>query len=92
MGITGPEEGDDEGAITQDATPTNSPPPADIVLSKQTMHADKDPIWSLNKREAIRLVHVWQEEMGMMYPFLYIDNIVRYADMLFCCSSWSYAA
>jgi hypothetical protein len=83
MGITGPEEGDDEGVITQDVTPTNSPPAASVMLSKQVMHADKDPIWSLNKREAIRLVHVWQEEMGMMYPFLNIDNIVRYADMLF---------
>ncbi|KAF2706663.1 hypothetical protein K504DRAFT_459071 [Pleomassaria siparia CBS 279.74] len=84
MGITGPEEGDDEGPITQDVTPTNSPPPVvHASLSQPTMHADKDPIWSLNKHEAIRLIHVWQEEMGMMYPFLNIDKIVRYAEMLF---------
>jgi hypothetical protein len=83
MGITAPEEGEEEGAITQDVTPTNSPLHLPQIASHQSMHTDKDPIWSLNKREATRLVHVWQEEMGMMYPFLNIDKILRYTDMLF---------
>ena len=83
MGITAPEDGEDEEVVTQDVTPIHSPPIANTILGKPTMHADKDPIWALSKHEAIRLIHVWQEEMGMMYPFLNIDKVIRYAEMLF---------
>jgi hypothetical protein len=85
MGITGPEEGEDEGAMTQDPTPMGTPPiaPALLAMSKPPLHAEKDPIWSMSKQEALRLISVWQEEMGIMYPFLNIDGIARYAEMLF---------
>jgi hypothetical protein len=84
MGITGPEDVEDEGIMTQDATPMGSPgPAANTALPKAVLHPDKDPIWSLTKHEALRLVHLWQEEMGMMYPFLDIDKVVRHAERLF---------
>lgn len=83
MGITGPEDADDEGVVTQDGTPSGTPPIAPAILPKPALHADKDPIWSLTKHEAIRLVHVWHEEMGLMYPFLDIDRVIQYAEMLF---------
>lgn len=83
MGITGPEDGVDEGLVTQDATPAGSPPLANTILQKPGLHASKDPIWAITKEEAVRLVHVWHEEMGMMYPFLDIDKITRYAELLF---------
>jgi hypothetical protein len=47
------------------------------------MHADKDPIWSISKQEALRLVNVWHEEMGVMYPILDVPKILRYTQMLF---------
>lgn len=85
MGITGGEEGEDEGVVTQDVTPFASPPPPlqPTVLAKPAIHADKDPIWSLTKQEAIRLINVFEEEMGMMYPFMDINKMLRYAEMLF---------
>jgi hypothetical protein len=83
MGITGPEDGEDEGIVTQDATPVASPPTLHAALPKPALHADKDPIWSLTKRDALRLVHVWHEEMGMMYPFLDIEKVIRHAERLF---------
>ncbi|OCL04624.1 fungal-specific transcription factor-like protein [Glonium stellatum] len=83
MGITGTEDVVDEGLVTQDATPAGSPPLANTILPKPGLHASKDPIWSITKDEAIRLVNVWHEEMGMMYPFLDIDKITRYAELLF---------
>jgi hypothetical protein len=83
MGITGPEEGDDEGAGTQDATPMGSPPPRQIMTPKTAMHADKDPIWSLTQHEALRLVSIWHDEMGLMYPLLDIDKISGHTRMLF---------
>ena len=83
MGITGHEDGEDEGIATQDATPMASPRPVNAVLHRPTLHADKDPIWALTKHDALRLVHVWHEEMGMMYPFLDIDKVTRHAERLF---------
>lgn len=83
MGITAVEEGEDEGVVTNDPTPGGSPPFAAQLLPKAPLHADKDPIWSISKQEALRLVHVWHEEQGIMYPILDMDKVLRYTEMLF---------
>ncbi|KAJ4296629.1 hypothetical protein N0V90_006677 [Kalmusia sp. IMI 367209] len=83
MGITGSGDGEDEGIITMDATPIGSPPPPIAMLPKAMLHADKDPIWSISKQEALSLIHFWQEENGSMYPFLDIGQVTLYAEMLF---------
>ncbi|KAF2869691.1 fungal-specific transcription factor domain-containing protein [Massariosphaeria phaeospora] len=83
MGITGVGEEEDEGVVTQDASPLGTPPMANALLPKPSLHADKDPIWSLTRHEAIRLVQLWRDEMGLMYPFLDVDRIIRYTKMLF---------
>lgn len=83
MGITADDEVEDEGLATAHVTPRASPPSASVSLSKPSMHADKDPIWSISRQEAIRLVHVWHEEQGVMYPILEIEKVLRYTEMLF---------
>ncbi|KAG9186582.1 hypothetical protein G6011_09690 [Alternaria panax] len=83
MGINTGEEGEDDSILTRNATPRASPPIPTAVMSKRPMHADKDPIWSISKHEAMRLVHVWHEEMGIMYPILEVDKLLRYSEMLF---------
>jgi hypothetical protein len=83
MGITSAEEGDDEGIITNDATPRHSPPISNVMIPKLPLHLDKDPIWNISKHEALRLVRVWHEEQGVMYPILDVDKVLRYAEMLF---------
>ncbi|KAF7676888.1 hypothetical protein GT037_005100 [Alternaria burnsii] len=83
MGINAGEEGEDDGILTRDATPRASPPILHPMVPKRPLHTDKDPIWSISKHEAMRLVHVWHEEMGTMYPILEVDKLLRYADMLF---------
>ena len=83
MGITAAEEGEDEGVVTNDPTPRGSPPFAHSLIPKAPLHADKDPIWSISKQEALRLVHVWHEEQGIMYPILDMDKVLRYTEMLF---------
>lgn len=82
MGITA-DEGEDEGVVTNDATPRHSPSMHNTTLPKAAMHADKDPIWAISRHEAVRLVQVWHEEQGAMYPFLEIDKVLRYTEMLF---------
>lgn len=83
MGITATDDADDEGIITHDATPRASPPAPAPMLPRTPLHADKDPIWNISKHEALRLVNVWHEEMGVMYPILEIDKVLRYTEMLF---------
>jgi hypothetical protein len=83
MGITATDDTEDEGIITNDATPRASPPIPTPMLPRTSLHADKDPIWSISKHEAKRLVHVWHEEQGVMYPILEIDKVLRYTEMLF---------
>ncbi|KAF1972880.1 hypothetical protein BU23DRAFT_534183 [Bimuria novae-zelandiae CBS 107.79] len=82
MGITEHGEVEDEGIITMDATLMDSPPLANTMLPK-VLHVDKDPIWHVSKQEAMGLLRFWQEEMGAMYPFLDIDQMTRYAELLF---------
>ncbi|KAF1946134.1 hypothetical protein EJ02DRAFT_337101 [Clathrospora elynae] len=79
MGISAGEDGEDEGIVARDA----SPPMPSAMLPKRPMHADKDPIWSVSKQEALRLVRVWHEEQGIMYPILEVDKVLRYTEMLF---------
>jgi hypothetical protein len=83
MGITGGEEGGEEGTTTHDGTPAASPPPSHAGVAKPIMHASKDAIWSLTKDEAVRLVRVWQDEMGTMYPIVDVGRLIRHAGLLF---------
>jgi hypothetical protein len=83
MGINPGDEGDEDGLLTRDATPGASPALSGAVLPKRPFHAEKDPIWAISKNDALRLVHVWHEEMGVMYPILDIDKLLRYTEMLF---------
>jgi len=81
MGITRPEDGVDEGIATRDATPLESP--CATSSAAMAVHPSKDPLWLLNKDEAVRLCRVYDEEMGIMYPMLDIDKIIRHAIRLF---------
>jgi hypothetical protein len=83
MGITAMDDTEDEGIITNDATPRGSPPAPAPMLPRASLHADKDPIWNISKHEALRLVNVWHEEMGVMYPILDIEKVLRYTELLF---------
>lgn len=83
MGINPSEEAEDDGLLTRDVTPGASPPAPNGMLPKRPIHVEKDPIWAISKHDALRLVHVWHEEMGVMYPILDIDKVLRYTEMLF---------
>ncbi|KAJ9647995.1 hypothetical protein H2199_001772 [Coniosporium tulheliwenetii] len=65
------------------ATPAASPPLSSALHLDPGLHADKDPLWSLTREEATRLCHVWEDEMGQMYPILDINEIIRHAQRLY---------
>lgn len=81
MGITRPEDGVDEGIVTQEGSPIGSPHQAPTAA--MLAHPLKDPLWVLDKDEAIRLCGVYEEEMGIMYPILDIDKMIRKVITLF---------
>ncbi|KAI6870654.1 fungal transcriptional regulatory protein [Hortaea werneckii] len=88
MGITsGPEEGGSgtAGFTTGEPSPAQSPPPRDRNSAQylSSTHAQKDPIWSVSQEEAIRLCHVYEDEMGMMYPILDSGKMIAYAQKLY---------
>ncbi|KAI9891149.1 MAG: hypothetical protein M1814_002992 [Vezdaea aestivalis] len=69
MGISAPEE-----PIEDEATPLTSP----VVV-----HPDKDPLWSIGREEAVRLVKVYEDEVSSMHPVAKMDDVFRHLSMLF---------
>ncbi|KAH8592459.1 hypothetical protein B0O99DRAFT_517581 [Bisporella sp. PMI_857] len=70
-------QGLSDGNVTQDPTPAASPPSQPLGL----LHANgqpptRDPIWALSKDEVVRLCRVYEEEMGIMYPMLNIEELI----------------
>ncbi|RMX80110.1 hypothetical protein D0869_07809 [Hortaea werneckii] len=88
MGITPSAEDGGSGTAgftTGDPSPVQSPPPRDRNSAQylSSTHAQKDPIWSVSQEEAIRLCHVYEDEMGMMYPILDSNKMIAYAQKLY---------
>ena len=86
MGITsniaGAELSGEAGTNTRDG----SPAAASHSSSHQAphpFHTDKDPIWMIPKDEALRLCDSYEDEMGLMYPYLDIAKIKAYAGELY---------
>lgn len=70
---------------TQDPTPVGSPPAAVQLAPLMKFvngNTDRDPIWALNKEEMVRLCRVYEEEMGIMYPVLNIEDIITHGKNL----------
>ncbi|KAK7554926.1 fungal-specific transcription factor domain-containing protein [Phyllosticta citricarpa] len=88
MGITAGDEHPEDGMGTGDPTPMGSPPPPlapspSPHIGTPVLHKTKDPMWAMNKEEAIRLCHVWNEEMGSMYPVLEVEELTKHATLLY---------
>lgn len=43
----------------------------------------KDPLWTISKAEAIRLCRVYEEEMGIMYPVLELEELLQQVEGLY---------
>jgi hypothetical protein len=82
MGITGPEDGVEDSG-TNDGTPTATPRASTTPIHQPALHATKDPLWSIEKEEAIRLIHHWEDEMGCMYPIVNVEKLLQHTNMLY---------
>lgn len=77
-GIVGVVDGDDEdadGDLTQEPSPMPSPP--------SPARDSVDPLWMVGKSEALRLCRVYEEEMGIMYPVLDVEELLGQVHVLY---------
>ena len=82
MGITQPETNEENGGMFMRNLADTSYQ-SQVPTAPMTMHPDKDPLWSISKAEAIRLCRIYDEEVGIMYPIIDIEDAVEKADRLF---------
>lgn len=75
--------GVDEGPLSHDPTPNASPPPIPPSLPSSIDSPNRDPIWAFSKEEMARLCRVYEEEMGLMYPILDIEQVIRHGYNLY---------
>ncbi|TVY35865.1 putative transcriptional regulatory protein [Lachnellula occidentalis] len=78
----------DEVMMTQDATPIPSPPtnqPPSLASINGISHKDstRDPLFLFSKEEMIRLCRVYEEEMGIMYPVVNIEQVIIHGTNIF---------
>lgn len=82
MGIAPAEEVMNDDMTTAQATPAASPPAQQAVFT-QSIHPTKDPIWAIKREEALRLCHVYEEEVGIMYPLVDIEKVTNQVNLLY---------
>ena len=78
LGIPSEQEETTDHAVTARAGLQEGSP-----VTQRALHSNKDPIWSVNKEEALRLCRVFEDENGLLYPFLDIEQIMKHATLLF---------
>ncbi|PYH41820.1 transcription factor domain-containing protein [Aspergillus saccharolyticus JOP 1030-1] len=81
MGIAPAEEMITDDLTTAHATPAGSPPHVGQLVS--TIHPTKDPIWVIKRDEALRLCQVYEEEVGIMYPLVDIEQVAQQVNLLY---------
>lgn len=91
MGIDAPAEdvmADDltTAHVTPAGSPGHHPPPpssGQLTSVMSTIHPTKDPIWSIKREDALRLCRVYEEEIGIMYPLVDIEQVTHQINLLY---------
>ena len=75
MGIT--HNVTDDGQMSRERSRAASP-----VMMIQP-HPSKDPLWLIDHSEVVRLLRVYEEEIGIMYPVVDIEKVLKQANALY---------
>ena len=83
MGYSDLADGAEETGV-RDASPSSATP---VLRPTETAAAPRprDPLWEFDKEEMVRLCKIHEEEVGVMYPVVKIDTIIKHAEFL---GSW----
>ena len=82
MGITASDT-QDGGFIDNDGPPNGTINQKRAPLAPMIVHPAKDPLWKISKEEALRLCHLYEEEMGLMYPLINMEKMLADTNALF---------
>jgi hypothetical protein len=80
MGIT-QSTSQDDGFISHDRSANASPFTSPALPCPP--HSSKDPLWLIEQAEASRLCHVYEEEIGIMYPHIDMEKILKHLNLLY---------
>lgn len=80
MGYAGAEANEEIG-ITLEETPAPSPA-AGPDFAREPPNRPQDPLWEFDIDEMIRLCRVHEEEVGIMYPVVNINDVIHHAKIL----------
>lgn len=80
MGYSGAEATEDNGMVLDDTQALSPLPPPSA--GRDAPNRPQDPLWDYDKDEMIRLCRVHEEEVGIMYPVVNIDDVVAHAAFL----------
>ncbi|KAK2055049.1 fungal-specific transcription factor domain-containing protein [Colletotrichum caudatum] len=72
----------DPGGVSASVNPTRPPSPSMQTAFGLNMESI-DPLWLINEEEAVRLCNVYEEEIGIQYPFLDIQRLVTQVRKLY---------
>ncbi|KAI0477530.1 hypothetical protein GGR56DRAFT_413227 [Xylariaceae sp. FL0804] len=82
-------DGDDDGSGSGHGSPLASPDPATFQPGRSLQPAPDDVLWEMGKAEMIRLCRIFEEEIGIMFPIVDIEQVIRHATNL---TAWMEAA
>lgn len=77
MGYSGA-EGTEDNEIVIDDTPAQSPMPP-LSAGTEPSRRPPDPLWDYDTDEMIRLCRLHEEEVGIMYPVVNINDVIAHA-------------
>ncbi len=75
MGIT--QSATEDGLISRERSRAASP------VFTLPPHPSKDPLWLIDHAEVIRLLRVYEEEIGIMYPVVDIEKFIKHSNSLY---------
>lgn len=83
LGCSAAESSEDIG-IVMDETPAQSPlPPASSGHDMTSVpRRPPDPLWDYDRDEMVRLCRLHEEEVGIMYPVVRIDDVIAHAEFV----------
>ncbi|XEV01553.1 hypothetical protein FSHL1_006840 [Fusarium sambucinum] len=79
----GSRAGDSESSDPANQSETILHGPSEAQESWTFNNSTIDPLWLMDKQEALRLCHVYEEEIGTSYPFLALSGLVENANKLY---------
>ena len=72
-----------DNLVPQDASPRSSPIALKPLAIGPTSHPTRDPLWSLNKDEVVRLCRVYEENLGDLYPVVNMEQMIIHGTNLY---------